>query len=189
MTTPELKTPDLEGSFSKRLEDGEGNVVKLTEKPTVELLRSFDTLEAEVGLYELQEQWFLLVGSFNAFPIYDVPEKSEIVIHTHPGINMKDVSHCLPSPIEFIHRHPTAKRHFVASSMGVARYWPLALNLRKARDLELYQEIYRLGGQSFFPWEKEKRNNLLQEKGCQWVMHAWDEIRNQEELMKILQGS
>ena len=170
---------------NKYLNWGEGPPVKLAGLPSIKLFKYLDTIPIEAGVYEMGGQWHFMLGDFGSFPVMDVPDEANVVVHTHPGIRPwgGQIISYLPSNEDFIHGHTLTSRQFVSSALGITLFWPV----RKwnCKSDELYLAIYHLKPPTLF-LEEQVYLEQLKSYGCQWLVHPWRDIRDQKDLMRVL---
>ena len=157
----------------------ESNTLRLSDSPTIALIKLMIDQHFETGVFHVGEAWFFRLGDIGEIYLDDVPENTDVVGHAHPG--PKGSKWAIPSIMDFIHnRELWAVRAFVFSEDGVIRYYPFKPPLEKY--MAMYKQYENLN-----PLQRVDRDTAyLRENGCLWHAYPWENIEKDVRLLDIL---
>lgn len=179
----------------ERLEIGE-----LVQPPDIALLKWLTTLPDETGLVYQEPRWFIIKANSIGVPAWIVPEKSDILIHSHPMLEAQwvqdrrseyldrlvieclgEFDSSLPSRWDFGNCSPVGK-NFIVSQKGLTQYWPIL-----ARDESHFlsiDEIEVMGKRFGNILELKVYLQFLKEVGARFNLYPWEQL-DQEKLNSL----
>lgn len=153
-------------------------VGRLETPPDLELLRWLPSLKDETGLVLQEPTWYIIKASRIGVPSWIMPKDSDVLMHSHPIVEVEELSGPIPSTGDFLNCSPIA-RQLIVSSKGITQYWPVE---------EEYKRILEANFFSFGPGTLDKYLMFLESINARFEVFPWEEIK-ENKLTELLSAN